>query len=132
LSTVDWAIGTSPFLSDKSGGFHTVSVTDTTLLTFNGICCAISEDSFSFAGIDLTAGTYYLTLQNAVASGPFGFHGALWDQNSGRSTAYDDVVGQIPSEAFYIDGSAPEPNSLALFGSGVLGLGGLLRRRFLR
>ena len=56
----------------------------------------------------------------------------MWDQNSGLSQAYDDAVGAIPSEAFYIDGTAtPEPSSIMLFGSGILGLAGVLRRRWI-
>ena len=97
---------------------------------------------------------YWLTLQNATtASG----NPVFWDENSGggysgtgcggadghglycpsSAEQYYTVGGQndlgpVPSESFTINGSnTPEPSSLALFGSGVLGLGGLLRRRFL-
>jgi hypothetical protein len=138
LSTVDSVIGTSPFLSglflsDRSGGFHTASVTDTPLF-IDETCCQISKDSLTFSSIDLPAGTSPLTLDNAVAGEPFGPHGAMWDQNSGGlSTAYDDpALGAIPSKASYIHGTTtPEPSSILLFGSGILGLAGVLRRRLM-
>ena len=68
LSTVDWAIGTSPFGSTSSAGFHTASVTDTPLF-INGGCCQISEDSFTFPSIDLAPGTYWLTFRECSGGG---------------------------------------------------------------
>jgi hypothetical protein len=46
------------------------------------------------------------------------------------------VLGSIPSEAFTLTGSTsggttPEPGSVMLFASGVLGVAGVLRRRLL-
>jgi len=41
-------------------------------------------------------------------------------------------VGTIASEAFDIiatEGNTPEPSSIILFGSGIVGLAGLLRRK---
>src|SRR5664279_3936577 len=57
-----------------------------------------------------------------------------WDENSGPSTAYENTLGSIPSEAFtlYASGTTPEPSSIMLFGSGILGLAGALRRRLTR
>ncbi len=94
----------------------------------------------------LDPGTYWLNLQNAAnaAGDPI-----YWDENSGvgcggtdghgadcPSLASESAVGTIVPEGFTIQGtlnggSTPEPSSLALFGSGVLGIVGLLRRRFL-
>ena len=59
-----------------------------------------------------------------------------WDENSGPSTAYENTLGSIPSEAFTLTGApgggtTPEPSSVMLFGSGVLGLAGVLRRKLL-
>ena len=81
--------------------------------------------------------TYWLNLQNAVV--PSG-DPVYWDENSGTgcqsngcpSSASESAVGTIPSEAFTINGGSgtvPEPSSIMLFGSGILGLAGLLRRK---
>jgi hypothetical protein len=76
-------------------------------------------------------GTYWLNLQNAsVASGD----PVYWDENGGPSSASNSAVGTIPSEAFTIyggetSGYAPEPGSILLFGSGALGVAGILRRK---
>jgi len=83
--------------------------------------------------------TYWLNLQNAaVPSGD----PVYWDENSGKgcggsgcpSQASESSVGTIASEDFTITGSGgsgttPEPSSIMLFGSGILGLAGLLRRK---
>jgi hypothetical protein len=87
----------------------------------------------------LAAGTYWLNLQNAsVPSGD----PVYWDENSGPSAASQSSVGTIPSESFTVLGGAttsttttgtgttPEPSSIMLFGSGILGLAGMVRRRF--
>ena len=143
-STVEWEIGTLPFTA-IGGGSGTATLT-WNYLGNNGGCCDIFEASFTFPSINLGPGQYWLTLSNAVACGPFGCNGAVrWDENNGvgcggtgsgancPSTAYfDNTLGTIPSEAFTIDGTAtPEPSSLLLFGSGILGLAGVLRRRLM-
>jgi hypothetical protein len=91
-------------------------------------------------------GTYWVNLQNAsVPSGD----PVYWDENSGPAQASENSVGSIPSEAFTLFGSSdtttsttstttsttgtsvPEPSSIMLFGSGILGLSGMLRRKLL-
>ena len=63
-----------------------------------------------------------------------------------RRTAYENTIGSIPSEAFTLTGTTgttrharhrhggttPEPSSIMLFGSGILGLAGVLRRKLTR
>jgi hypothetical protein len=140
--TVDWSVGTSSFGSTYSGvaSGATFSTTligtaafgydlwDTTVTTNNvgGNCGA--------AGCSLTGGTWYLSLTGATDSGS-GRDG--WDINSGPSLAYHNTLGEVPSESFTINGSAaggttPEPSSILLFGSGILGLAGVLRRKMNR
>ncbi|HEY5175964.1 MAG TPA: PEP-CTERM sorting domain-containing protein [Terriglobales bacterium] len=45
---------------------------------------------------------------------------------------FENTLGSIPSEAFTLTGpggTTPEPSSIMLFGSGILGLAGVLQRR---
>ena len=90
-------------------------------------------------------GTYWLNLQNAsVPSGD----PVYWDENSGvgctspgcPSMPSENAGGTIESESFTVLGTAstttsttsvPEPSSLMLFGSAILGLGALLRRKLM-
>ena len=103
----------------------------------------ICQETGSFSGVALNAGTYWMTLSNAsVPSGDPVF----WDQNSGvgcegsgcPSMAQENVIGTIPSESFTIlgntsststTGTTPEPASLLLLASGILGTAGTLRRK---
>jgi len=107
-------------------------------LSTNNFGYEIDEITVSGLGVNFgSGGTYWLNLQNAEGSeGDYYF----WDENSGvgcksngcPSLASENEVGTIPSEAFTINGSGgttPEPGSLVLMGSGVLGLAGVLRRR---
>jgi len=86
-------------------------------------------------GVNLAGGSYWLNLANAVVNDGDPIY---WDENSGPSSASENSVGTIPSEAFTVLGSSttttvptstPEPSSIMLFGSGILGLAGLLRRK---
>ena len=88
-------------------------------------------------GLPLLSGsTYWLNLQNATADTPGGIVG--WDENDGpHSLASQNATGTIGSEDpdFFgtpDGGNTPEPSSVVLFGSGVLGLAGIFRRRFIR
>ena len=101
----------------------------------------VCNESSTFTGPVLaSAGSYWLNIQNAssAAGDP-----VYWDENSGPSSASENTVGTIPSESFTVLGSetsttstststtgtTPEPSSIMLFGSGVLGLAGMLRRK---
>ena len=90
----------------------------------------VCTETGSFTDTNLAAGTYWLNLQNAsVNTGD----PVYWDENSGPSQASENSVGTIPSEAFTLTGgpanTVPEPSSILLFGSGILGAAGVLRRK---
>jgi PEP-CTERM motif len=140
LTSVSWSFTSSPNggMVYGSGTASGPNLTDS-FMSVNEYGYDIDKVTVSGLNVPLNAGTYWLNLQNAQT--PSG-DPVFWDENSGvgcqspgcPSEAYASGVGTIPSEAFTIYGSGsstPEPSSLALFASGVLGLGGLLRKRFL-
>jgi PEP-CTERM motif len=145
MTSVDWSItgsenGGTVYGSGTASG---ANLSDKFLST-NQYGYNIDLITISGLNVNLNAGTYWLNLQNAVV--PSG-DPVYWDETSGKgcggndgkgggcpSQASESAVGTIPSEAFTIigngtSGSTPEPNSILLFGSGILGLAGVLRRR---
>jgi len=124
MQTVDFSISAT---ENGTGVGGTRNVTDTFIST-NQYGYNIDKISFNTGGVPLSAGTYWLNLYNAVV--PSG-DPVYWDENSGPSSASESSVGTIPSEAFtvHMSGTTPEPSSIMLFGSGILGLAGLLRRK---
>lgn len=84
-------------------------------------------------GVNLAAGDYWLQLSNAIVNTGDPIY---WDENSGPSQASFNEIGTIPSESFTLlgsstssGGSIPEPSSIMLFGSGILGVAGLVGRK---
>jgi len=131
---------TSAELSITSGENGGTTFFDDTVTFTQGACTGnqygfnVCQENTTFNGPTLNAGTYWLNLQNAsVPSGD----PVYWDENSGPSTASENSVGSIPSEAFSVLGNqtttttntVPEPGSILLLGSGVLGVAGMLRRK---
>ena len=52
------------------------------------------------------SGDGYVTLSNACStSGCSVSNPIYWDENSGPSTAYENTIGSIPSEAFTLTGT---------------------------
>jgi hypothetical protein len=138
---------TSAELSITSGEHGGTSYFDQTV-NFTTVSCqtnqfgyVVCNENTAFNGPTLNSGTYWLNLQNAsVPSGD----PVYWDQNSGPSSASENEVGTIPSESFTVlgtsastttgtstttTGTVPEPSSIMLLGSGIVGLVGMLRRK---
>jgi hypothetical protein len=101
----------------------------------------VCTETGTFTATTLANGTYWVTLQNATVSNG---DPVYWDENDGvgchspgcPSQATNGSVGSLGSEAFTIlgntsTGSVPEPGSLALFATGVVGLAAVLRRKLL-
>ena len=139
LSSVDWSItalenGGTVLGSGTASGKNLID----TFLYENPFGFNVDEITVTGLNIGLLGGTYWLNLQNAMV--PSG-DPVWWDENHGAgcqsggcpSMASQVAIGTIYSEAFTITGSGttPEPSSFMLFGSAILGLAGVLRRKLL-
>ena len=140
LSSVDWSI-TSLENGGTVYGNGTASGANLTDQFLHTNPSGYYIDLITVTGLNVSnpGGMLWLNLWNAVV--PSG-DPVFWDENSGvgcggagcPSLASESAVGTIPSEAFTISGgqsTTPEPSSIMLFGSGILGLAGLLRRKLL-
>jgi hypothetical protein len=122
------------------------------VVNFTQSACSANQYGFNVCtetgifntAVNLAGGSYWVNLDNAVVNDGDPIY---WDENSGPSSASENSVGTIPSEAFTIgacgsDGksspdclpppSVPEPGSIFLVGSGMLGVVSLLRLKTYR
>jgi hypothetical protein len=138
LSSVDWAFGICPFCSELGSGTASGANLSSSFLFTNQYGFNIWDVSVAGLDVHVSGGapqSYWLTLQNAtVPSGD----PVYWDENGGLSTAWTQCIkndlGCIPSESFNIvgtpdTGTTPEPSTLLLVVSGMIGVGGALRRK---
>jgi hypothetical protein len=144
---VTWAIGTQNFGGTLTAGANF----GYTVFCLNGQDgCGGSGfqlfdvyiSHFTLPSIPFTAGqTYWLTLAGAFDNQGFG---AYWDVNNGPATCDFESGPIVPGgglpcgvlgESFTITSgqpTTPEPSSILLLGSGILGLAGVLRRKLTR
>jgi hypothetical protein len=132
-TSVSWLFGTTPFSGNVASGTSPLTVTNSFTNEFG---YQVDTVSFSMGTLSLPAGNYWVTLENATTADG---EPVYWDENSGvgcqspgcPSQAQENGVGTIPSETFTLEGtpagSTPEPNTLALLGSGLVGLAAFLR-----
>lgn len=139
LSSVDWGVGSSSFGSDLGSGTASGANLSSSFMFTNSFGFDIWDATVTGLNVHVSGGppqSYWLTLQNAaVPSGD----PVYWDENNGPSSAFTECIqngqqGCIPSESFNIIGTSgagttPEPSSVILLASGIVGLTGVLRRR---
>lgn len=89
----------------------------------------IYTSTVSGLNVTVPAGFYFLELLNGLTAQA---GDEFWDQNNGPSFAYENTVGIIESEAFTVYGSAtPEPGTILMLGSALVGAAGVLRRKMM-
>jgi hypothetical protein len=132
LTTADLQLGTTSF-----GGSTTTVAFSNTFLGTNQYGYNLYQADASLLSVPWAGGAGFATLGNACStSGCSVSNPIYWDENSGPSTAYENTIGSIPSEAFTLTGSSgpppgdtPDASSIMLFGSGIFGLVAVLRRK---
>src|ERR1017187_6134808 len=98
LTTVDISIGSTSF----GGSPQTLTGVTNTFLGTNQYGYYLYQADYSFSGAGSGS---YVTLSNAcTTSGCSVSNPIYWDENSGPSTAYENTIGSIPSEAFSLNG----------------------------
>ena len=121
------------------------NASNTTLLFTNGLGYGVYKTTVTFPDIHMIGGnTYWLTISNATDAAGDGTQ--AWDIPNGgsggpaicnfRQAGVNDGGCGLGGESFSISGvpigTTPEPSSIMLFGSGILGLAGILRRKMTR
>ncbi len=88
-------------------------------------------DALNPGGVQLCASAYFSSGYNHCDNdnilGAPGVNQAVWNAPTG---AWGGVGNVSYAETFLVQGAVPEPGSLMLFGSGLVGLAGVLRRKF--
>ena len=130
---VEYLITTQAF-----GGSTLIDQTATLNSTYvgtNAYGFDLYSSAFTIPSLALSAGTYWLQLQNATTSQG---NPMYWDSNNGPSVAYSSAYGNIAgydggssSEAFQVTGTyaAPIPAAIWLVLSGLASVGVFVRRR---
>jgi hypothetical protein len=152
-SSLSWGIDTVAFGTTNFGTVAQNS-TNSVLLFTNGLGYDIYDVTIPVTGPVMNTTTqYWVTLSNATDAANSGTE--AWDYNGGPATCNYRQSGTNlgpcgsgatilaehttpqggEGESFTISGSqatTPEPSSIMLFGSGILGLAGILRRTLKR
>ena len=145
-SSISYELGTSAFGTDLGTATVALNASNSQFLFSNSFGYDIYHVTIGINPATLTAGnTYWVTLSNATDAGNSGTE--AWDLPNGGSggpatcnfrqsgTNFGDCG--LGGEAFTLSGNTtttttPEPSSIMLFGSSILGLAGVLRRKLTR
>ncbi len=148
-TSFSYEIGTAAFGTDIGSGTVAQNAGNSHLLFTNGFGYGVYDVTASVTGSAMSAGsTYWVSISNATDASSDGTQ--AWDIPNGglggpatcnfrqSGTNFGDCG--LGGESFTLSGTTsttttsttPEPSSIMLLGSGVLGLAGILRRKLSR
>jgi hypothetical protein len=150
-TVVSYEFGTSPFGTDLGNGTVPLNASTNLFLFGNTFGYDVYKITIPVSAVSMIGGNnYWVSLSNADDNAHSG--SMAWDYNGGPATCNyrqsGTNLGNCASgatilaehttpqdgegESFTLSGSqatTPEPSSILLFGSGILGLAGVLRRK---
>jgi len=145
-TSFSYELGSAAFGTDIGSGTVGQTAGNSTLLFTNGFGYGVYDVKVGITSAAMTAGsTYWLSISNATDASNDGTQG--WDIPNGgsggpatcnfRQSGTNFGNCGIGGESFTLSGgtpppNTPEPSSIMLFGSGILGLAGVLRRKMTR
>ena len=129
LKAIDWAILSAPVGGTTYASGTATGIVQRSLSLPMVNAYDVDSETFSISALTLSAGTYWLLLQNAIVTN--GDH-IYWDQSDGPSQAWNSDYGYLAnyagacnapctySETFQM--LTPEPASLGLLAMGLIGM----------
>ncbi len=141
-TSISYEIGTTAFGTDLGSGTVAQNSGNSVFLFTNGFGYGIYDVTIGVTSGAMTAGNeYWVSLSNATNTGSL--QTGAWDlpgASGGPATCNFRQSGTnfgdcgLGGESFTLSnpGTTPEPSSILLFGSGILGLAGVLRRKLTR
>ena len=143
-TSISYELGTTVFGTDLGFGTVTQNSSNSVLLFTNADGYGIYDVTIPVTSGAMTAGNeYWVSLSNAANTGST--QSGAWDlagPSGGPATCNFRQSGTnygscgFGGESFTLTGQSqsttPEPSSILLFGSGILGLAGVLRRKLTR
>lgn len=145
-TSFSYEIGTSAFGTDIGSGTIAQNASNTVLLFTNSFGYGVYDVTANFGAGEMTAGnTYWVSISNATDASADGTQ--AWDIPNGglggpatcnfRQSGTNFGNCGLGGESFTISSeettsTTPEPSSIMLLGSGILGLVGVLRRKINR
>jgi PEP-CTERM motif len=145
-TSFSYEIGSAAFGTDIGSGTVAQTAANSVLLFTNGFGYGVYDVTVPVTGSMMTAGdTYWVSISNAtdgandgtqawdIPNGGLGGLGTCNFRQSGTNFGDCGVGGEsLTLSAGGTTGTTPEPSSILLFGSGILGLAGVLRRKLTR
>ena len=144
-TSFSYELGSAAFGTDLGSGTIAQNAGNSVLLFTNPFGYGVYDVTVPISSLAMTAGNeYWLSISNATDAGNDGTQ--AWDIPNGGAggpatcnfrqsgTNFGDCG--LGGESFTLSGvnggTTPEPSSIMLFGSGILGLAGVLRRKLTR